>query len=125
MINTLTGRKYIGRKYSWFLQQQPGTHRRKRVESDWQSYWGSSDELTREIAFYGAEWFERIIVGAYLTRRAVNAGEISIQIALDVLKAKLPNGRYEFYNRVIPIPGRYQYKSGDLKRIHRVRRRYY
>ena len=53
--NTITGRKYIGRKYftSAGYKQVNGKKKKIRKPSDWQDYYGSNDTLKREVAAAG------------------------------------------------------------------------
>jgi len=71
--NTMTGRLYIGKKLACHskiryqtVTLKNGTKRRKRiresVESDWRTYWGSSTDLTRDIAILGPRHFQREIL---------------------------------------------------------------
>ncbi len=73
ITNQLTGRRYIGKKLSKFSKTtyrmerlKNGKKRRRRIrgkiESDWQTYYGSSPELTRDIEQLGAEHFTREIL---------------------------------------------------------------
>jgi hypothetical protein len=62
--NTVTGKKYIGRKY--FTQagtkQVNGKKRKIRKSSDWQDYYGSNETLKREVAELGKDKFVRTIL---------------------------------------------------------------
>ena len=62
--NTITGRKYIGRKY--FTQagykQVNGKKKKIRKPSDWQDYYGSNETLKREVAELGTHNFRRTIL---------------------------------------------------------------
>ena len=49
ITSTVTGRKYIGRKYFVQKRKPKGGKRRVTSESDWKRYYGSSDELKRDI----------------------------------------------------------------------------
>ena len=62
--NTITGRKYIGRKY--FTQagtkQINGKKRKIRKSSNWETYYGSNETLQREVAEIGEDKFVRTIL---------------------------------------------------------------
>jgi hypothetical protein len=62
--NTVTGKKYIGRKY--FTQagtkQVNGKKRKIRKPSDWRDYYGSNETLKREVAELGKDKFVRTIL---------------------------------------------------------------
>lgn len=73
ITNTLTGRKYIGKKLAKFskttyrvVKLKNGTKKRKRIkskiDSDWQLYYGSSPELSKDIELLGTENFTREIL---------------------------------------------------------------
>lgn len=73
IVNTVTGRKYIGKKLAKFskttyktIKLKNGTKKKKKIrghiESDWQTYYGSSVELTADIAQLGVDKFSREIL---------------------------------------------------------------
>jgi len=73
ITNTLTGRKYIGKKLSKFsktsykiVKQKNGTKKRKRIkskiDSDWREYFGSNIELLKNVEELGSENFTREIL---------------------------------------------------------------
>jgi hypothetical protein len=80
ITNNLSGRKYIGKKLAKFskttyktIKQKNGIKKKKKirskVDSDWQEYYGSSDNLTKDIGTAGAENFTREIL-YYCTSKA-------------------------------------------------------
>ena len=73
ITNNLTGRKYIGKKLAKFskttyktVKLKNGTKKKKKIRSkissDWQTYYGSSDELSKDIALLGTHNFKREIL---------------------------------------------------------------
>lgn len=61
------GKKYIGKKQFFSNTKRPplkGQKRSRRVvkESDWKSYYGSSNDLKADLAKYGKENFKREII---------------------------------------------------------------
>ena len=64
ITNTITGRKYIGKKLFWFRKTKvlKGKKKRLKVESDWKDYWSSSDELKADIEKLGINNFSREIL---------------------------------------------------------------
>jgi hypothetical protein len=73
ITNKLTGRKYIGKKLSKFskttykvVKLKNGKKKRKKIkskiDSDWQDYYGSSPELSKDIEKLGTENFSREIL---------------------------------------------------------------
>jgi hypothetical protein len=73
ITNKLSGRKYIGKKLAKFskttyrvVKLKNGNKKRKRIrskiDSDWQLYYGSNDQLNRDIEALGADNFTREIL---------------------------------------------------------------
>ena len=73
ITNNISNRKYIGKKLAKFskttyktVKLKNGKKKRKKIkgtiESDWQTYYGSSDELNRDIEKLGKENFQREIL---------------------------------------------------------------
>jgi hypothetical protein len=54
--NSILSKSYIGKKL--FRHRK----NKKSVESDWKTYWGSSDDLRHDIERFGIENFSRAIV---------------------------------------------------------------
>ena len=109
-----TNRAYIGRKYFWQKRKprsNAGTTRRRRVtsESNWQNYYGSSDELKADVKKYGRESFTREILSLHGTPGRVNYEETRQLFLHDVLTKALDNGTPAYYNS--NILGRYYRKD--------------
>jgi len=73
ITNLITGRKYIGKKLAKFskttykvVKLKNGNKKRKKIrskiDSDWQDYYGSNEELKRDIENLGPEKFTREIL---------------------------------------------------------------
>ena len=73
ITNNITGRKYIGKKLAKFskttyktVKLKNGKKKRKKIrgtiDSDWQTYYGSSPELSRDVELLGTENFTREIL---------------------------------------------------------------
>ena len=73
ITNTVTGRQYIGKKLAKFskttyktVKLKNGTKKKKKIrskiDSDWQEYYGSSVELSKDIDALGKEKFTREIL---------------------------------------------------------------
>jgi len=80
ITNMVTGRKYIGKKLAKFaktsykvVKQKNGIKKKKKirtkVDSDWRDYYGSSDELSKDVTTLGKENFTREILH-YCTSKA-------------------------------------------------------
>lgn len=73
ITNTISGRKYIGKKLAKFskttyktVKLKNGNKKKKKIrskiDSDWQEYYGSSPNLTADINTLGKEHFHREIL---------------------------------------------------------------
>ena len=64
ITNKLTGKKYIGKKffYSSKTKVLKGKKKKIKVSSDWQTYYGSSAEVTKDVLQLGQENFNREII---------------------------------------------------------------
>jgi hypothetical protein len=73
ITNTVSGRKYIGKKLAKFskttykvVKLKNGNKKRKKIrskiDSDWQTYYGSNDELNQDIQTLGQDNFKREIL---------------------------------------------------------------
>ena len=80
ITNLVTGRKYIGKKLAKFskttykvVKLKNGNKKRKKIkskiDSDWLTYYGSNDELNKDIQTLGQENFKREIL-YYCTSKA-------------------------------------------------------
>jgi hypothetical protein len=73
ITNIVSGRQYIGKKLAKFskttyktIKLKNGTKKKKKIrgkiDSDWQTYYGSSVELTKDIEQIGVDKFTREIL---------------------------------------------------------------
>ncbi len=73
ITNLVNNKKYIGKKLSKFskttykvVKLKNGTKKKKKirskVDSDWQTYYGSNEELNKDVAHLGTEKFRREIL---------------------------------------------------------------
>ena len=80
ITNLTNGRMYVGKKLAKFsktkyktIKLKNGKKKRKKIKSkiasDWQTYYGSSDELNKDIEKLGKENFKREILH-YCTSKA-------------------------------------------------------
>jgi len=88
ITNTITGRKYIGKKLFWFRKTKvlKGKKKRLKVESDWKDYWSSSDELKADIAKLGINNFSREILHICPNKGLCNYLEAKEQMVRCVLE---------------------------------------
>ena len=104
ITNLQTGRQYIGRKYFYQKRKPKGGKRRVTSESDWKRYYGSSDELKRDVKQFGKDSFRREIISLHLTKGWVNYEETR-QLFLNNVLSESEN----YYNS--NILGRYMKKD--------------
>lgn len=102
ITNTITGRKYIGKKLARFKRSRPplkGKTRKRRytVESDWQTYYGSNDELNKDIENIGSDKFTREILYYCKSKAECSYKEAKEQFDRRVLESK------DYYNGIIQI----------------------
>lgn len=96
ITNTLTGKKYVGKKLFWFKKTLiRKTTRNKRVlrPSDWLKYYGSSKLLSADVEKHGRQSFTREIL--HLCR---NKGEASYMEAKEQFDREVLFRPEEFYN---------------------------
>ena len=60
--NIVNGKKYIGKKHFWSRQKNRKLGRKQTKESDWRDYYGSSEDLAKDIEVFGKENFTRTIL---------------------------------------------------------------
>jgi len=89
ITNLTNSRMYIGRKYFWSIKRDPGKIRRRKRESDWKKYYGSSDELAEDIKNIGNSNFKREILALYTTKGSTNYGEVKEQFVKGVLESNV------------------------------------
>jgi len=95
ITNLLSGKMYIGRKY--FTAKRG----KKRIQSDWKKYYGSSKTLTEDVTNIGYKNFSREILSLHFTRGDTNYWETKVQFELNVLEEKNENGERLYYNNNI------------------------
>ena len=100
ITNLDNGKKYIGKKWFWSTRKLPplkGKTRKRTVkkESDWQKYYGSSDEVKMLVEQHGEDNFEREILRLCETKGECTYYEAKLQFDFDVLL------RDDYYNEFI------------------------
>jgi len=88
ITNLTNGRKYIGKKffYSAKTKQVKGKKKRYKASSNWQTYYGSSDNLTKDVLQLGYESFNREILHLCLTKGECGYLEANEQFRNNVLE---------------------------------------
>ena len=99
ITNTANNRKYIGKKWFWSSRKKKikGKKRAKRVklESDWKTYYGSSEELCADIEKLGTDKFKREILVLCRTKSEATYHEARLQFENRVLESD------DWYNKWI------------------------
>lgn len=102
ITNTTNDKKYIGKKNAKATKTRPPLKgkkrkRRSKVESDWRDYWGSSDNLLKDIEALGKEKFTREILHMCPSRGIASYLEAREQFERRVLESD------EYYNGIINV----------------------
>lgn len=98
ITNTTNDRQYIGKKLAKFSRTKPPlkgkkNRRRTKVESDWRDYYGSSDELNKDIGTLGKDNFKREILFYCYSKSELSYIEAREQFNYKVLESdKYYNG---------------------------------
>ncbi len=108
ITNTVSGRMYVGKKLARFKTTRYKMHTQKNgkkirkkirgaVASDWQEYYGSSDQLNRDVESLGRDRFQREILYYCRSKAECNYIEAREQFARKVLESK------QYYNGHIRV----------------------
>lgn len=108
ITNLNNGRKYIGKKLAKFSKTtykivtlKNGTKKKKRikslVDSDWQSYYGSSVELNKDVELLGRDKFTREILHYCKSKAECSYIELREQMERRVLE------NTDYYNGIIQV----------------------
>jgi hypothetical protein len=108
ITNTITGRKYIGKKLAKFskttykvVKQKNGVKKKKKirtkVDSDWKTYFGSNIELNEDVKALGAGNFKREILFLCKSKAEMSYIEAREQFSQKVLESK------DYYNGHIQV----------------------
>jgi hypothetical protein len=108
ITNVVTGKKYIGKKLSKFskttyktVKLKNGNKKRKRIkskiESDWQTYYGSNTQLNEDVKNLGTEKFSREILYYCKSKAECSYIEAKLQFEYRVLESD------DYYNGHIQV----------------------
>jgi hypothetical protein len=108
ITNTLTGRKYIGKKLAKFskttyktVKLKNGTKKKKKIrgkiDSDWREYYGSSPALTADVTQLGTANFTREILFYCTSKSECSYIEAREQFSRRVLESN------DYYNGHIQV----------------------
>jgi len=98
ITNNIDNKKYIGKKLFYFSKTKKlkGKKKRYKEESDWKSYWSSSDELKSDVQRLGEENFTREIL--YLCKKK---GESTYLEAKEQFLREVLENPTDWYNKNI------------------------
>ena len=87
ITNLINNKMYIGKKGFQKSKtfQKNNKRRRKKVESDWQTYYGSCFELQNDVKELGVDNFKRQILRLCKSKSEMNYFELAEQIHKEVL----------------------------------------
>ena len=108
ITNTVSGRMYVGKKLARFKTTRYKMHTQKNgkkirkkirgaVASDWQEYYGSSDQLHRDVESLGRDRFQREILYYCRSKSECNYIEAREQFTRKVLESD------QYYNGHIRV----------------------
>lgn len=102
ITNLKTQQKYVGKKLAKFKTTKPplkGKKNKRRgfKESDWKTYWGSSDRLNEDVKNLGEKNFSREILYFCKSRAEMSYIEAREQFDRRVLETD------EYYNGIINV----------------------
>ena len=108
ITNRLSGRMYIGKKLARFkkttyrnVKLKNGKKKRKKIrgstDSDWQTYWGSNEELSADVILLGEENFTREILYYCQSKAECSYIEAKEQFSRRVLESD------DYYNGHIQV----------------------
>jgi len=106
ITHTPTKKKYIGKKLARFAKTKyktitlkNGKKRKQKIkstiESDWQTYYGSSQDLLKDVSEYGTDQFTREILQYCMSKADCTYTEAKLQFQYDVLRST------DYYNKQI------------------------
>jgi hypothetical protein len=108
ITNTISGKKYIGKKLAKFakttykvVKLKNGTKKKKKIrskiDSDWRDYYGSSPNLSKDIELLGKENFKREILYYCKSKAECSYIEAREQFSRRVLEST------DYYNGQISV----------------------
>ena len=108
ITNTVSGRKYIGKKLAKFskttyktVKLKNGKKKRKKIrgkkDSDWRTYYGSNDQLNQDVTQLGTDKFQREILYYCKSKAECSYIEAREQFRHQVLESK------DYYNGHIQV----------------------
>ena len=108
ITNLTNNKKYIGKKffYSSKTKVVKGKKKKLKVSSDWQTYYGSNEELKKDVIMHGREQFKREIIHLCKSKGECGYLEAKEQFINGVLESD------EYYNTWIMVRVRKSHIKG-------------
>lgn len=108
ITNNVTGKKYVGKKLAKFTKTKQktvtlksGVKKKKKVktleDSDWRTYWSSSEELKKDVEVLGEDNFTREILHYCTGKGLLSYMELREQMDRKVLESS------EYYNGIVQV----------------------
>jgi hypothetical protein len=101
ITNLKTGSFYIGKKQFWNTRRKKLTLKEKKTsrkkykevikESDWKDYWGSNEDLQKDVFMLGPSFFKREILDLAHTPKYLSYLEAQYQFHYNVLSVSSYN----------------------------------
>lgn len=109
ITNLQTNRKYIGKKLLKFKKTKTIKGKKKKllIDSDWRTYWGSNDELKKDVKSLGEINFKREVLIFCKSKGELNYFELKEQIVQGALESD------EYYNSWIMV----RVRKDHLKKV--------
>ena len=110
ITNTVTDRKYVGKKLFKFTRtsKKKGKRVKKQVDSDWLDYYGSNKELLSHVDLFGKEKFKREILYLCKSKGEASYMEAKEQFNRDALISE------NYYNEWIMVRVRKSHMKKSL-----------
>lgn len=108
ITNLTNNKKYIGKKffYSSKTKVLKGKKKKYKVSSDWQTYYGSNEELKKDVIIHGRENFTREIIHLCKSKGECGYLEAKEQFVNGVLESD------DYYNSWIMVRVRKSHIKG-------------
>lgn len=100
ITNLISGKQYIGLKTTRSIRYKALNNKRKKVyvESDWKSYWSSSDALKTDVEVLGQDNFKREII--HFCEKKAHANYLEAKEQYSRLVLEHPE---KYYNQIINV----------------------
>ena len=113
ITNTISGKKYVGKKFFYSSKTKviKGKKKRYKVQSDWQTYYGSNTEIQNDVKINGEAAFKREIIHLCKSKGECGYLEAKEQFDRGVLESN------DYYNNWIMVRVRKSHIKAFNERI--------